>query len=196
MLEELWNVNFMPYGKAGNVNLANAKHALQQINYNLRMSSKYIARSLRKMMFLPPPTVVLVALLLFTVIHLGIFHPQVLHLAYKCQNIGGSCSRILPTAFNHGASSGKPQSPDTLSPKIRQVSMRVYSANNETKKAINERCMTSHLDYGKRWGYPTHILREVVMGKEQWMDLLFNKPLYIIIAEMAKPADERAEWLV
>ena len=77
--------------------------------------------------------------------------------------------------------------------------MRVYSANNETKKAINERCMATHLEYGKRWGYPTHILREVVMGKEQWMDLLFNKPLYILsitIDEMAKPADERAEWLV
>ena len=151
------------------------------------------------MMFSPPPILVFVALLLFTIFHLSIFHPQVLDLAYKCQNLGGTCSRILPAAFNHGTSAGNPLLPDTLSPRIRQVSMRVYSANNETKKAINERCMATHLEYGKRWGYPTHILREVVMGKEQWMDLLFNKPLYILsitIAEMAKPADERAEWLV
>ena len=183
----------MPREKAWNVNLANVKHAPATSSV---LVSYILDRSLRKMMFSPPPALVFVALLLFTVIHLGIFHPQVLHLAYRCQNIGGACSKLLPAAFNHGTSAGNPLSP---SPKIRQVSMRVYSANNETKKAINERCMATHLGYGERWGYPTHILREVVMGKEQWMDLLFNKPLYILsitIAEMAKPADERAEWLV
>ena len=150
-------------------------------------------------MFSPPPTLLFIALLLFTVIHLGLYHPQILNLAYRCQSLGGTCPKILPGTFNRGTSAGNPVLPNTSSPQIRQVSMRVYSANNETKKAINERCMATHLEYGKRWGYPTHILREVVMGKEQWMDLLFNKPLYILsitIAEMAKPADERAEWLV
>ena len=168
-----------------------------KINYIVVLSSSHTFRISRKMMF--SPTFVFVALLLFTVIHIGIFHPRVLDLAQRCQSLGGTCSRILPAAFNHGTSAGNPLLPDTFSPKIRQVSMRVYSANNETKKAINERCMATHLEYGRRWGYPTHILREVVMGKEQWMDLLFNKPLYILsitIAEMAKPADERAEWLV
>lgn len=77
--------------------------------------------------------------------------------------------------------------------------MRVYNATNKTNDALDERCMSTHLEYGKKWGYPTHILREDVKGKGQWNELLFSKPLYMLsltIAEMAKPVDERAEWLV
>ena len=77
--------------------------------------------------------------------------------------------------------------------------MRVYNATNKTSDTLDERCMATHLEYGKRWQYPTHILREDVKGKGQWNELLFSKPLYMLsltIAEMAKPADERAEWLV
>lgn len=77
--------------------------------------------------------------------------------------------------------------------------MRVYNATNETNDALDERCMATHIEYGKRWGYPTHVLREDVRGKGEWRELVFSKPLYMLslaVAEMAKPTDERAEWLV
>ena len=77
--------------------------------------------------------------------------------------------------------------------------MRVYNATNETNDALDERCMATHIEYGKRWGYPTHVLREDVRGKGEWRELVFSKPLYMLslaVAEMAKQTDERAEWLV
>lgn len=77
--------------------------------------------------------------------------------------------------------------------------MHVYKAANATVDAIDERCLATHLEHGERWGYPTHILREDVRGKGQWRELIFSKPLYMLsiaVAEMAKPAAERAEWLV
>ena len=77
--------------------------------------------------------------------------------------------------------------------------MRVYNSTNETNNALDERCMNTHLEYGRKWGYPSHILREDVRGKGQWRELIFSKPLYMLslaVVEMAKPADERAEWLV
>ena len=77
--------------------------------------------------------------------------------------------------------------------------MRVYNMTNETNNALDVRSMATHVEYGRRWGYPTHVLRQDLSGKGEWRDLLFCKPLYMLsltIAEMAKPEDERAEWLV
>ncbi|CAF9918830.1 hypothetical protein IMSHALPRED_004429 [Imshaugia aleurites] len=115
------------------------------------------------------------------------------------QSITNTLSVDVPTPFEHNEAAADPLLPDVLRPRIRQVSMRVYNATNETNDALDARCMATHLEYGKRWGYPTHILRQDLSGKGEWRDLLFCKPLYLLsltIAEMAKPPDERAEWLV
>ena len=152
-----------------------------------------------KMLSPPPPSVVFVAFLVFTSLQFRIFKPQVSSVAHKDQSIAKTFSMTLSTTYNDGASAFDPLLPDTLRPKIRQVSMRVYNATNKTNDALDERCMATHFEYGKRWGYPTHILREDVKGKGQWNELLFSKPLYMLsltIVEMAKPVDERAEWLV
>lgn len=150
-------------------------------------------------MLSPPPSVILVALLVFTSFQFRVFRPQILGVAHKDQRIANTLSLTLSTTYNDGASVLDPLLPDILRPKIRQVSMRVYNATNKTNDALDERCMATHLEYGKRWEYPTHILREDVKGKGHWNELLFSKPLYMLsltIAEMAKPVDERAEWLV
>lgn len=64
---------------------------------------------------------------------------------------------------------------------------------------IDEQSLDTHIEHGKQWGYPTHILRQNVIDSADWHESCFSKPSYmlsILISEMAKPKDERAEWLV
>ena len=143
---------------------------------------------------------VFAALLLVAFFQLRIFRPQVCtSVAHRDQSIARTSSITSPAAGSHGAFTIDPLLPDVYRPKIRQISMRAYNATNEKNDALDERCLATHVEYGEKWGYPTHILREDVRGKGLWRELLFSKPLYVLsltIAEMAKPVDERAEWLV
>lgn len=150
-------------------------------------------------MLSPQSILKFVALLLFTYLQFRLFRPEVFNAERLEQSSPATSPISLPTAFNDAASAIDPLLPDVIRPKIRLVSMRVYNATNQTKNALDDRCMATHLRYGVRWGYPTHVLREDVRGKGQWRELLFSKPLYMLslaVAEMAKPARERAEWLV
>lgn len=52
-------------------------------------------------------------------------------------------------------------------PRIRQASM-LFRGGEEGEDAIYERAMRTHLLHGKRWGYPSHILRKDVVGKGEW----------------------------
>ena len=86
-----------------------------------------------------------------------------------------------------------------IAPKIRQVTMLYSNGDNEAHKELDERCIRSYTEYGKQWGFPTHILRNDVVGHGEWLELLFSKPLYLLslmVAEMAKPRDQRTQWLV
>ena len=59
---------------------------------------------------------------------------------------------------------------------------------------IDEQSLNTHIEHGKRWGYPTEILRQNVIGSDNSLELCFSKPSYmlsILISEMAKPEDER-----
>lgn len=150
-------------------------------------------------MLSPPPLAIFVTFLLLALFQLRLFRPQTITIAHIDQSIAETLSSHSPTACNEDASAIDLLLPEILRPKVRQVSMRVYNATNATNDALDERCMATHLDHGRRWGYPTHILREDVRGKGQWRQLLFSKPLYMLslaVAEMAKPVDERTEWLV
>ena len=61
----------------------------------------------------------------------------------------------------------------------------------------HERCLETHVRHGERWGHPTHVLRQnLVPGYHHGA---FNKPahlLSIIMKEMTKDADKRAEWIL
>lgn len=56
-------------------------------------------------------------------------------------------------------------------PRIRQVSM-LFGGGEKGNDAIYERAMKTHIEYGKRWGYPSHILRQDVVGKGEWSVLV------------------------
>ena len=76
-------------------------------------------------------------------------------------------------------------------PRVRQATM-IYETGdfNETY----ERAAESHIRHGERWGTPTHILRRDIVDAG-----FFNKPAFLlglIINEMAKPYDERTDWIV
>lgn len=64
---------------------------------------------------------------------------------------------------------------------------------------VYERAVRTHLKHAERWGYPSHVLREDIIGQGKWEVLVFGKLLYlqsIIIAELTKPIGKRAEWIV
>ena len=72
-------------------------------------------------------------------------------------------------------------------------------------KGLNERTLQSHAEHAKRWGYGNHVLtREIVgageiEGEGEWNKFIFSKLLYILrimIMELEKPRDKRAEWIV
>lgn len=80
-------------------------------------------------------------------------------------------------------------------PKIRQVTMLFGGSPND----IDEQSLNTHIEHGKQWGYPTHILRQNVIDSDNWLEVCFSKPSYmlsLVISELAKPKDERADWLV
>lgn len=86
--------------------------------------------------------------------------------------------------------------------RIRQACMLFRSENVSKQMGENvayERSVRTHLKHAERWGYPSHILREDIVGHGQWKVLVFGKLLYlqsIIIAQLTKPVGKRAEWIV
>lgn len=56
-------------------------------------------------------------------------------------------------------------------PSIRQVSM-LFSGRGDPNQ-IDEESFKTHIEHGKQWGYPTHILRQNVMGSEDWLRTVY-----------------------
>ena len=84
------------------------------------------------------------------------------------------------------------QSSNSSEPRIVQVSMLFGEQDNE----IYQRCLDTHFEHGKRWGYRTHVLRQEIRTNKYF---LLNKPLYVLsylLTEMAKKPHERAAWLM
>lgn len=80
-------------------------------------------------------------------------------------------------------------------PRIRQASM-IFG---DSESAIYERSLKTHIRHGKRWGFPTHVLRQDSVGGKQFGKLVFNKILYLqalAIREMIKPPQKRSEWIM
>lgn len=79
-------------------------------------------------------------------------------------------------------------------PRLIQVSAQYGSKMD----LLYERGLRSHVKYGEKWGYPTHYLRQDIIGKGDFGDGMFNKLLFlqtIMVTELIKPFGKRAEWL-
>lgn len=77
-------------------------------------------------------------------------------------------------------------------PRILQVSMLFGEEDDE----VYQRCLDTHFEHGKRWGYQTHVLRQEIRTQRYF---LLNKPLSVLsylLTEMSKTQDERVEWIV
>lgn len=64
---------------------------------------------------------------------------------------------------------------------------------------LNERTLQSHVDHAKRWGYGDRILRAEIVGAGQRDRFLFSKILHVlnlIIGELERPKEKRAQWVV
>ena len=76
-------------------------------------------------------------------------------------------------------------------PRIRQATM-IY--DSDKYNVVYERSVATHMNHGKSYDIPTHILRHDVVDAG-----FFNKPAFIlglVIQEMAKPYGQRADWIV
>lgn len=108
-----------------------------------------------------------------------------------------------PSFYENGAAALKPSNStaQNRSPKILQATM-MFGHNY---KGMNERPLRSHAEHAKCWGYGNHVLtREIVgagevEGEGEWNKFIFSKILYILrimVMELEKPREERAEWIV
>ena len=78
--------------------------------------------------------------------------------------------------------------------KIRQATMLVHGEKDELSP-IYGKSVETHVRHGKRWGIPTHVLKHDLVKKGS----LFNKEAYLltlILNELAKPENCRAEWIM
>ena len=114
---------------------------------------------------------------------------------------------LPPSKVAASNSKGNQPSTDTSAKvsKIHQVTMILDGEGPEHE--VYERALKTHLAHAERWGYETHILREDIVGsgksgrdsKGHWQSGVFKKPLYLlslVINELAKPKEERAEWIM
>ena len=108
-----------------------------------------------------------------------------------------------PSIYEDGAAALNPSknTAQNRPPKILQATM-MFGHNY---KGMNERPLQSHAEHAKDWGYGNHVLiREIVgagevEGEGDWNKFIFSKILYILrimITELEKPREERAEWVV
>ncbi|KAL9098775.1 MAG: hypothetical protein Q9163_005624 [Psora crenata] len=93
---------------------------------------------------------------------------------------------------SHGISYGPGSEVET--PRIRQATM-LFEGDKDNVRQLYERALETHRKHGERWGVPTHVLKQSLVKEDSY----FNKPAYLlnlILSEMTKPKNHRAEWLV
>lgn len=77
--------------------------------------------------------------------------------------------------------------------RIAKVTM-LYGSTNE----LYERALRTHERHNENFGYPMHVLREQILPG--WGPMgYWNKPSYLlslVLSELAKPEEERSEWLM
>ena len=97
---------------------------------------------------------------------------------------------LIPDAKNHTS--------DVSEEKRSRILQATMMFGNKYT-GLNERTLQSHVDHAKRWGYGDHILRREIVGAGQWDKFIFSKILHVlnlIIGELKRPKEERAEWVM
>lgn len=80
-------------------------------------------------------------------------------------------------------------------PRVACVSMQFGGNFN----LMTERGLRTHIGNGEKWGYPTHYLRQDIVGRGELEKGVYDKLLYLLtvmVNEMTKPFGKRAEWIV
>ena len=89
-----------------------------------------------------------------------------------------------------------PSNADKPAPRIRQVTT-LDTTQSPKMMALLERAIETHKRHGQRWGYPTDVKRKGSSAQDYDEKLL--KAMYmksIVMAEMKKAAEKRAEWIL
>lgn len=89
-----------------------------------------------------------------------------------------------------------PSNADKPAPRIRQVTVLDTSLPPKML-ALQEHAIETHKRHGQRWGYPTDAKRKASSAQDY--DEKLVKAMYmksIIMAEMNKAAEKRAEWIL
>ena len=140
-------------------------------------------------------TLLLLCVISITLLRSGLRHRVQDHHKYAAQHAQEPEKRVEhqsnATSFQHA---GVLDEPWEGAPRLLQVSAQYGSKMD----LLYERGLRSHVKYGERWGYPTHFLRQDIIGKGDFGDGMFNKLLYlqtIIVTELTKPFGKRAEWI-
>ena len=123
-----------------------------------------------------------------------IFYFEIIPFHSVSLNVSPQTANTNSTAVTTVPAIGKDGSQDPV-PRILQVSM-VFG---KSESVTIERSLKLHIQHGKRWGVSTRILRQDVLGKGDWLKLVFDKIMYLqglMIEEMAKSPDQRSEWVV
>ena len=108
----------------------------------------------------------------------------------------------LPPGSPPNAAASSPKDLNRTSDVSREARPRILQATmmfGDSFSGLNERTLQSHVDHAKRWGYEDHTLRREIVGAGQWDKFIFSKILHIldlIIGELKRPIEERAEWVV
>ncbi len=120
----------------------------------------------------------------------GVLAAVALFLIWKIASYPSQC--IYQTPKNTGISpmAKEPTQPETIAPSLRlaKVSM-LYGQENR----LYERALQSHQRHCDRWNCRMHVLREEISAG------YWNKPNYLlslVLQELAKPAEQRTEWLM
>lgn len=89
-----------------------------------------------------------------------------------------------------------PSDADEPPPRIRQVTI-LDTTQNPKILALQEQAVETHKRHGQRWGYPTDVKRRGASRQEGGEILV--KAMYmrsVIMGEMTKKAEKRAEWIL
>lgn len=146
----------------------------------------------------PRRLILLVGVLLSATIYLSIIYPDIwtlpkLHRNHDPASQTTSGQIQQPFRYPNGVFDDTAEG----AAKVSQVSMQF----GDHFDAFYERALRTHLKHGTKWGYPTHFLRQDIIGKQKDSqgESVYSKLLYlqtIMVNEMIKPFGKRSEWLV
>lgn len=82
--------------------------------------------------------------------------------------------------------------------KILQATM-LFGINYAGKDGRNWKTWQSHVEHAKKWGYEDHLLERIMVGEGDWSGFIWSKTLHslqLVLGELRKPLEQRAEWLM